>query len=494
MTAAVAWADTLDRLRQAPALRGVRAYLVGGAVRDALLGREPRDLDLAVDADPAVLGPALAREVGGSYFLLAADTARLFLRDGSAVVDLHALRGSIEEDLRRRDYTIDAMAVPLEAAAADDLCPIDPLGGREDLRRRQVRLVSPAALEEDPLRLLRGPRLAAELDFSLEEATADDIRRRAGLLPRAAPERQRDELVRVLSTPRAAHGLRLLDDLGLLARLVPEIEATRGVEQPKEHYWDVFGHLLETVAALDMLLSTSPPEDGRELWSSFWAPLDSLAEELRRYLDDEPVLGRPRRALVKLAGLLHDVAKPQTKTFDASGRMRFFGHDKAGAQVAREVMARLRFSQRESDLVATAVAHHLRLGHMSHAGPPTARAIYRFYRDCGEAAWAILLLALADHLATVGPALSPQGWLVHVGLVHYVLMEPARREAVVAPPRLVTGDDLMEHLGLGPGPIIGRLLERVREAQAEGKVSTREEALALARRALKRETRGEEAD
>jgi poly(A) polymerase len=131
---------------------------------------------------------------------------------------------------------------------------------------------------------------------------------------------------------------------------------------------------------------------------------------------------------------------------------------------------------------------------MSHAGPPTARAIYRFYRDCGEAAWAILLLALADHLATVGPALSPQGWLVHVGLVHYVLMEPARREAVVAPPRLVTGDDLMEHLGLGPGPTIGRLLERVREAQAEGKVSTREEALALARRALKRETRGEEAD
>lgn len=468
---------------------GVEAYLVGGSVRDALLGREARDLDLAIAADPAVAGQELARHLGGTFFPLSEDVGRVVLPEGAAV-DLERLRGGIEEDLRRRDYTVDAMAVPLPEAARGELRVLDPLGGQEDLRRGVIRLVSPAALEEDPIRLLRGPRLATELGFELERETAAEIGRRASLLALAAAERQRDELVRVLATDRAGRGLRLLDDLGLLSRLLPEVEEARGVEQPPEHYWDVLGHLLATVAALDVLLSPVPPtgEDDRRLWESFWSPLGEVGEQLRQYLNEEPVTGRPRRALLKLAGLLHDVAKPRTRTLDARGRLRFFGHDKLGADMAREALARLRFAQRESDFVATAVAQHLRLAHMSHQGRPTARAIYRFYRDCGEAARGVLLLALADHLATVGPALSWQGWLAHVGLIHYVLMEPVRREALVSPPKLVSGHDLMAALGLSPGPLVGRLLERVREAQAEGRVATREEALALARRALREET------
>ncbi len=483
----------LAALHAALSQMGVEAYLVGGSVRDALLGRQARDLDVAVAADTAVVGPELARRLGGTFFPLSADVARVVLPEGAAV-DLERLRGRIEEDLRRRDYTVDALAVPLADAARGQLRVLDPLGGREDLRRRLVRLVSPAALEEDPLRLLRGPRLATELGFDLERETAAQIRRRASLLALAAAERQRDELVRVLASDRAGHGLRLLDDLGLLPRLLPEVEEARGVQQPREHYWDVLGHLLATVAALDVLLSPVPParEDDRRLWESFWSPLGELADELRRYLDKEPVAGRPRRALLKLAGLLHDVAKPRTRMLDERGRLRFFGHDKLGAEMARQALARLRFAQREADFVATAVAQHLRLAHMSHRGAPTARAIYRFYRDCGEAARGILLLALADHLATVGPTLSWRGWLAHVGLIHYVLTEPARREALVSPPKLVSGHDLMAALGLLPGPLVGRLLERVREAQAEGRVASKEEALALARRALREET--EEAD
>jgi poly(A) polymerase len=475
--------------------REVEAYVTGGFLRDALLGRAGRDVDLSIGADPLEFGPALAEAMQGSYFALSEEQriVRIVAPQLSARVDLQPIRGQIEEDLRGRDFTIDAMAAPLAEAASGKANLIDPTGGRDDLRRRLVRAVREEAFRRDPLRPLRGARLAVELAFTVEAGTTELARKYASALPQTAVERQRDELMRILATDRAGKGLRLLDDLRLLAPLLPEVTATRAVEQPKEHEWDVFGHLLAAVANLDLLLGEQEPSDDppKILWRALW---DSLVwwEGGRAYLREELLPERPRSALLKLGGLLHDIAKPETKTFEEeSGRMRFFGHADVGADKAGAILRRMHFSSREVALVRAMVKAHLRPGQMAQQGPPSRKAIYRYFRDCGDGgAILTLFLSLADHLATVGPRVDVAGWREHVALVNYILAKRLQEEETVAPPRLLGGDELMAELDLTPGPLIGRLLEAITEAQAAGEVATRDQALALARSLLARRPAG----
>ncbi len=329
---------------------------------------------------------------------------------------------------------------------------------------------------------LRAARLCAELDFLLDADTAALIQRDAAYIDPIAPERKRDELVRILATDRAAANLRLLDALGLLERLLPEVTACRGVSQPKEHYWDVFEHLLETVVALDFMLSDGEPSLPREasLWRELWQQLQWLPSA-HQHLVEEIVEGRPRKALLKLAGLLHDVGKPETKAPDAMGRIRFIGHMALGAQKASKVMRRFRFSGAEMRFASTIVEQHLRPGQMSSGGLPTRRALYRFFRDTGDAALDILFLMLADNLAARGPRLRFATWQGNVAFMNYILGRYLEEEPA-APARLVTGNDIMAELRIEPGPAVGKLLAAIEEAQALGTVSTREEALAAARR------------
>ena len=231
-------------------LRGVPVYLAGGSLRDAMLGRPIRDVDLAVEGDSLAIARAVGKELGATYVALDRDRgiARLVLpaeEDEVRYVDFTPLRGDIIADLASRDFTIDAMAAALPRNHHLEL--VDPFGGREDLSKGLVRAVRPAAFEADGLRLLRGVRIAVELGFRLDASTLTWMRERAGYLEGIAPERQREELVRMLATVRGSWALRTLNDLTLLDRILPELAATRGVQQPKEHYWDVFDHSLETV-------------------------------------------------------------------------------------------------------------------------------------------------------------------------------------------------------------------------------------------------------
>jgi tRNA nucleotidyltransferase/poly(A) polymerase len=463
-------------------------YLVGGSLRDALLGRPLTDLDLAVSGDPASLARALADRLGGHFVLLDAQRgiARVVRDEGPVrIIDVAALRGDIHADLGERDFTIDALAAPIDALTArGPVAVLDPHGGLPDLESGVVRLVSERALVDDPLRLLRAVRLAAQLDFRLAPETADSIRRHAGRIGQAAAERQRGELARCFATPRASPSLRLMDDLGLLERLFPEVTAGRGVTQPKEHYWDVFDHAIETVAALDfMLAEEEPATGGREarFWRALWDALAFLPG-LREHLREEVSEGRSRATLLKLAALLHDVAKPEARAPDATGRIRFFGHAEQGAETARRVLRRFRYSRREVELVATMVEEHLRPGQLGQQGPPSRRALFRFFRDTGEAAESILLLSLADHLAARGPRVRIDGWRRHVAYIAHVLGRRHEEEDIVRPPRLLTGDDLMAALSIGPGPEVGRLLAALEEAQASGEIAGREDALAFVRR------------
>jgi len=480
----------------------VEAYVTGGCLRDALLGRRPHDIDLSVTGDPLELGRRLADALGGAFVPLHEEfsIARVVLppkdETGSQSIDIVPVRGAIGDDLAERDFSIDAMATPLALFVQGKRRPlIDPCEGKRDLDRRVVRALSEGVFRSDPLRLLRAVRLCAELGFSLEPETAALARRDASLLAQAAPERQRDELLRILDSPRAAAGLRLADELGLLEQLLPEFTAMRGEKQPPEHYWDVFEHSLETVAALDALLAPEASADRHwaPLWRHLWAEMKEVPDA-EKHFGEEASPDHGRAGLLKLGGLLHDIAKPETRTIDENGRMRFFGHTGEGASKVGPILRRLRFSGAEVRLVEAIVREHLRPLQIAKDGPPSRRALFRYFRDCGDAAIDVLFLSLADHLATVGPRLEWDGWHRHVAVIKYILMQRFADETLAAPPRLLTGHDLMEALGLSPGPLVGQLLVAVEEAQGAGEVRSREEALTLARRELDeraaREARG----
>jgi poly(A) polymerase len=463
--------------------QGIKAYLVGGFVRDLCLRRKTADIDIAIDDDALKVAPRVADAMGGRFIPLdeANRVGRVVIESGWQL-DFTALAGSIEQDLSQRDFTIDAMAVDL-GCLEGDVQLIDPFHGKADLKSRIIRAVAPTAFRSDPARLLRAVRLAAELDFTVDRKTETLIKRDCQLIVGVAGERLREELVRLLAVPDSGRVLPHLDELGLLTAVFPEMAPSKGVEQPKEHYWDVFEHSLKTVAAVDFVLHQGSWEYATDevLAAVPWS--DTLAGHF-----NEPVsAGSTRRSLLKLAALLHDVAKPQTKAVTQEGRTRFLGHAKEGAAIAAAIMERLRFSGKEVKLVESVIRYHLRPGQMSQEGLPSRRAIYRYFRDCGEAGIDILYLSLADHLASRGPNLDLSGWREHAQLVDYVITQHAQQEKLVTPARLVSGHDLINTFGLKPGPRMGQLLEAVREAQASGEIATREEALALVRERLETE-------
>jgi len=471
--------------------QGIKSYLVGGFIRDALLKRETADIDIALAADALEIAPGIADALGGSFVRLdeANKVGRVVVKDKKAPpggrwqLDFAAFEGSIEQDLSRRDFTIDAMAIDLSGLAQDDIHLIDPFNGRADLEDKIIRAVAGTVFSSDAVRLLRAVRLAAELDFTIDSQTEALVKRHALLIAGIAGERVREELLRLLAVPDSGRFLSYFDELGLLTAIFPEMAAAKGVQQPKEHFWDVFAHSLKTVAAVDFILHEGSWEyaGGQVLAAVPWS--DILARHFARPVSG----GSTRRSLLKLAALLHDVAKPQTKALTEDGRTRFLGHPKDGAAIAADILERLRFSGKEVKLVEIVIKYHMRPGQMSQEGLPTRRAIYRYFRDCEEAGIDILFLSLADHLATRGPNLNLTGWQEHARLVEYVLAQHAEQEKLVAPARLVSGHDLINVFNIKPGPGMGLLLEAVREAQAAGELATREEALAYVRKRLETE-------
>ena len=460
----------------------VKSYLVGGFVRDVLLGRSTADIDIAIAADALEIAPKIAIALDGKYVPLdkvnkvgrvvpvgkgTSSTGRQWQ------LDFSTFKGSIEQDLAQRDFTIDAMAVDLSQIISQPPELIDPFNGQDDLQRGVLRVVAQSAFESDAARLIRAVRLAAELGFSIHRETENLIRRYSHLIASVAGERLREELLPLLAIPRARQILPYLDELGLLTAMIPELTQMKEVTQPKEHFWDVFDHSIETVAVVDFLLRQGTWEYASEevLAVVPWSP------ELAQHFELEVSHGSTRRLLFKLAALLHDVAKPQAKTIEASGRMRFLGHAGEGASIAANILERLRFSAKEIKLVEVMIRHHLRPMQMSHDELPTRRAIYRYFRDTGDAGIDILFLSLADHLATRGPHLELADWREHAHVVEYVLSQRFEQESLVVPLKLVNGHDLIDIFGMSPGPKIGEVLEAVREAHAAGEIATREEAL-----------------
>ena len=453
---------------------------MGGFLRDALLGRPTKDLDVTVRGDAMEAARRLADEMGGSYVVLDQphQIARVVLQsDGEWRIDLASLQGNREQDLARRDFTIDAMSTPLSSLLEEGWteCLLDPFDGRRDVSNGVIRAIGDGIFQEDAIRLLRAVRLGASLGFDIEGETVRLIQRDVALLDKVSAERVRDEFLAILASREAVEHVYLLDKLGLLCRVLPELEEGRGVSQPKEHYWTVLEHNIESVRMAEGLLTRSLKPD----WVLEEVPWDNKLEgHFAETISD----GHTRGTLLKLTALLHDVAKPATKMVTPEGRTRFFGHPEQGAETARKALSRLRLSRRGREMVATQVEHHLRPSQLSQKGEiPTQRAVYRFFRSLGDAAIETLYLGMADYLAARGPQIEREEWEDYTKVIRYALETGLHQEEEVSSPRLVDGYEVMDALGLKPGPMLGKVLNMVEEAQATGEIGSRKEALALAR-------------
>ena len=432
--------DLARRLRDS----GFIAYLAGGCVRDALLGREPKDFDLATSATPAEvlkLFPG-SNEVGAHFGVVIVKhgghptEVATFRTDGSYHDGRHpdsVTFSTPEDDAQRRDFTVNGLFLD---PASDEV--IDFVGGRSDLEARTLRAIGVPAqrFEEDALRLMRAVRFATSLDFQIETATWEAVQTLAPTMSKVSPERVRDEFSRILVSPQRARGLDLLVDSGLIAEFMPEVLATIGCEQPPQWHpeGDVYTH---TRIMLDMLGEHAPLE-------------------------------------LCLAVLLHDIAKPPTQTVDeADGRIRFNGHDALGAEMATDILRRLRYPNQVIEDVSFMVSRHMQF--MNVQQMRTAK-LKRFMSSS--------TFEREMELHRVDCA-SSNGFTDNYDFLQQKEEEFANQPLIPEP--LVTGRDLID-LGMPPGPAFKEILQDAQTEQLEGRLATREDALAWLKQRLQSQT------
>jgi poly(A) polymerase len=454
-----------------------RSWIVGGALRDELLGREVTDIDIAVERDPQQAARELAAELRGPVFQLseAFGAWRGVDRRAGRVYDFAPLQGeTIEEDLAQRDFSVNAMARPLdpggaaaataEGSAAAALTTgelIDPLGGRADIEARTLRVLGPAAYENDPLRPLRLARFVGELGFAPDAETERLTAEAAPRVAEASGERVFAELRRLVLAPGALEGLDLADRLGLLRAVLPELADLHEVEQSHYHHLDVYGHTMEVFERLVELDRDATSE---------------LREVLDEPLGDELTRGQALR----FAALLHDVGKPATHDVLEDGRVTFMGHDRLGQEMVRSICRRLRTSERLCRFLEGVTRHHLLLGFLVHERPLDRRAVYRYLERTSPVEVEVTLFSVADRLATRGKN-AERAIDAHLELADE-LMPAALEWRRTGPPQVpVRGDELAAELGIEPGPELGRLLDQLAEATYAGEATDREQAIDLAR-------------
>jgi poly(A) polymerase len=466
-----------DRLAAAPLVglarqalaSGEQIWIAGGAVRDAALGREVVDLDLAVKGDPAGPAKAIARSAGGHSFELSAEfrTWRAVATDGSWQIDVTALRGeTIEADLAERDFTIGAVAVPLGGGEV-----LDPHGGLADLEARVLRAVGERSFATDPLRLLRAARFAAGLGLEIDPATASLARAEAARVAEAAGERQLVELRQLVGGPDPLRGMALLDELGLAPFVLPELEALRGVEQGPNHHLDVHGH---TLAVLERTLEVEA--DLERFGGERAAELTALLAEP---LADEMTRG----TALRFGALVHDIGKPATRS-ERDGYVTFVGHDRDGVEIVGGLCRRLRASRVLASHLESLTLHHLRLGFLVHEAPLAPRRVHEYLRATEPVSADVTLLTIADRLSArgSGPLATDEAIEAHLSLARQMLAAALdwRRDGPPAP--LLRGDELAAEMGIEEGPRVGEMLSELEAAQYAGEIANRQAAIEHLRR------------
>lgn len=464
------------------AIRGMLApvtepgWIVGGSVRDLLMELPVADVDIALAGDAARAATALASRYGAVRFPLSDEFGAWRVKDGTLpfTVDITPLQGAdLAEDLSRRDLTVNAIAVPL-----DDGAPVDPVGGIGDIARGRLRMVAESAFGADPVRVARLARLALQTGFTIDPPTRLRARMDAAGLRTVAGERVFDELGRIARHIDAWRGFELLDDVGALGVIVPELEEGRGLEQTPYHHKDVLGHTLEVVRHA-CAIRADPTVVFR-----------TTADHIRAWLA-EPLADELTRGEALVFGcLLHDMAKPATYAVTADGRATFHRHDMLGAEMADAWCRRYRTSARLRDSTALLVRRHLVLGFMVHRQPLSLRQVVRFRDLVQPADVEQLVLSCADRLATDGPRTTPPQIQRHLDLARRIAVEFVRLSDAGTPAPLLNGLELAALVGRDPGPWTAQAVGALREEQLVGLVTTRAQAERFVRGWARREAHG----
>lgn len=453
-------------------------FLVGGYLRDYLLGRISDDVDFITRRDPAVLAFRVAEHFHGKDFLLDPEERifRVVINDEHRrrTVDLSPLRGfSVETDISLRDFTINAMAVDLGKlfGMTSLLLPrdlIDKHYGWRDLSEGILRECHKESFLADPVRLVRALRFRHLLGLEFEERTLNHLKKYAPLITRVPGERVTAEIMETLTGGGCSRVFKDVESTGLLQYLFPDLVDTVGLEQNAYHHLDVWNHTLLTLDELDRLI-----EDPGAVYPEH---AQLIAEKVEEPLQDL----YPRGSFLRLAALYHDTGKPVTFSRGEDGRIHFHSHQKFSREAVIRLARRLRLSRRAQEYLAAVVGNHMDIG-LSLKQELTPRAVRRLVSRLGENLVDVVLLSTADRFATRGPLTTPESLRRYVRSCRRLMDEQVKENEI---PPLIGGRDLMEELGMDEGPAIGEILREVREAQLEGNVKCREEALDLARRLL----------
>ena len=450
-----------------------QVYLVGGSVRDLLLGRRSDDIDLAVSGDAERLARYAATRSGHRMVRLGRGPLQVYrLPYPTGNMDLCRIHeAGIEAELARRDLSVNALALPLKPSDSP-IRLIDPCGGYIDLVEKRARFVSEANVLADPVRLLRLFRFMATLDLNPHPGSLDLVRKYSKKIQTVPGERLREEWVKLLGAARCHPVVAEMMAYGLLEALVPEMIPLRGCVQGGDHHLDVLQH---TLLSLDMM---------EDLMRAPATVIPRFADDLKAYLENPAY-----SVLLKTAVLLHDIGKPAVRSEDKLGRVHFHGHERLGVTLVGGIARRLRWSNSETDYICFVIRQHLRPFHLFEsylAGHLTPKGIYRFGRMAGEHLWGLMLHALADASASRGPMQARRGGLPALrDFLDYLtgaVLE--QREDIHEASPLINGYELMDALNLKPGPQVGRMMRAIEEARAIGRVRNREQALDLASRLL----------
>lgn len=453
-----------------------KLHIVGGYLRDIILKRQKDnpDIDFCIEKDAIQFARALSKKINAGFVVLDEEhgSCRLMKRLKGVVytLDFTDFRGkTLKDDLLHRDFTMNSIALELDKAiSAKNLNSafIDLYGGGADLKSKIIRLLHKKSFDEDPLRILRAFSLACSLDFKIDKETMRLIRIKKNMLSGVSYERIRDELFKILDTANAYEYVLQMHTLHILDILMPEIEIMRSVKQGPYHHLDVLRHSFETLRQLEIIVQKLRHN-----------------KEIQDYLA-VPISGqRRRRALIKLAAFLHDIGKPETLR-RKNRKLIFHGHERAGSHIAKTIGLRLKLSNDELDALRKMIFCHLRPGYMADNQRLTARSKFRYFRDTAQESVSVLLISLADQRSTRGPLTSQESRMRHEKVTLSLIKEYFKKQKEKTLPRLINGDDLIEKLKLQPGPLIGKILSRIEELQATGRVKTRTQAFAAAKKMI----------
>ena len=458
--------------------KNVKLYLVGGTVRDLMLGKSISDVDFVMSDDVINFSKGFGEIINARVIIFnkEPDTARIIINHGESYMDFSKMRGAnIIEDLMSRDLTINSMALDFDRLVkAKDIILIDPCNGSYDLENRRINFTSESSIMNDPIRLLRAYRFSALLDFLITDNAKSMIHDYRTLIKTVSGERVRDELFKILSVNNSVYYIKEMDSVGLLEEIFPEIAPMKGMTQNDYHHLDVWGHSVLTMENFE----NEPIPD----------ILSNYQEYIEDYLDYEFVKGRSRKVLLKLASLLHDVGKPSTKTIDINGRVRFFDHHIVGAENAVNILSRLKLSKKENAFICNVIRNHMYpllmlMSKQKHAPRQIKRMIRRYINNVGSLWLPIILISYADMRATRGirsKSSDIDGMLDLIGMIANTFFN----EIYPSLPVMVTGEDIMREFNLPSGPIIGEILEKIRSAQIDEIIKTPSEAMELARNIL----------